>query len=104
MDLYELLEKTVTGLGYELVDLEQSPRGRVFGVDPSQSMLSSARRREAPVEYGVGNALALPFPDERFDVVVCTQVYEYVEDIAAALNEARRVLRSGGRLLVLDTD
>jgi ribosome maturation factor RimP len=32
MDLYELLEKTVTGLGYELVDLEQSPRGRVLRV------------------------------------------------------------------------
>ena len=44
------------------------------------------------------------FPDQHFDVAVCTQVYEYVEDIAAALAEARRVLRSGGRLLVLDTD
>ncbi len=30
MDLYELLERTVTGLGYELVDVEQSPRGRVL--------------------------------------------------------------------------
>jgi ribosome maturation factor RimP len=30
MDLYELIDKTVTGLGYELVDLEQSPRGRVL--------------------------------------------------------------------------
>jgi arsenite methyltransferase len=67
-------------------------------------MLASARRRDAPVEYGIGDALALPFPDEHFDVAVCTQVYEYVEDIAAALAEARRVLRTGGRLLVLDTD
>jgi len=32
MDLYELLDKTVTGLGYELVDVEQSPRGRVLRV------------------------------------------------------------------------
>ena len=46
----------------------------------------------------------MPFRDEQFDVAVCTQVYEYVEDIAAALAEARRVLRPGGRLLVLDTD
>jgi SAM-dependent methyltransferase len=67
-------------------------------------MLASAHRRDAPVEYGTGDALALPFPDEHFDVAVCTQVYEYVEDIAAALAEARRVLRTGGRLLVLDTD
>ncbi len=32
MDLHELLEKTVTGLGYELVDVEQSPRGRVLRI------------------------------------------------------------------------
>ena len=32
MDLHELIEKTVAGLGYELVDIEQSPRGRVLRV------------------------------------------------------------------------
>ena len=83
---------------------EVGPDGRVHGIDPSESMLVSARRRDAPVEYSTGDALALPFPDQHFDVAVCTQVYEYVEDIAAALTEARRVLRTGGRLLVLDTD
>ena len=67
-------------------------------------MLAIARRQRRPVEYGLGDALALPFADEHFDVAVCTQVYEYVDDIAAALAEARRVLRPGGRLLVLDTD
>ena len=83
---------------------EVGPNGRVHGIDPSETMLVSARRHEAPVEYDTGDALALPFPDEHFDVAVCVQVYEYVEDIAAALAEARRVLRTGGRLLVLDTD
>jgi len=71
--------------------------GRVHGVDPSESMLAIAHRRGAPVEYRTGEALALPFPDEHFDGAVCTQVYEYVEDIMAALAEARRVLRTGGR-------
>src|SRR5215207_8370490 len=83
---------------------EVGPNGRVYGIDPSDSMLASARRRGAAVEYSTGDALALPFPDAHVDVAVCTQVYEYVEDIATALAEARRVLRSGGRLLVLDTD
>jgi ubiquinone/menaquinone biosynthesis C-methylase UbiE len=36
--------------------------GRVYGVDPSESMVASARRRDAPVEYRIGDALALPFP------------------------------------------
>ena len=95
-----------SGPGFRAAEMaaEVGPDGRVHGIDSSEIMLASARRREAPVEYGTGDALALPFPDEQFDVAVCTQVYEYVEDIAAALAEARRVLRTGGRLLVLDTD
>jgi SAM-dependent methyltransferase len=83
---------------------EVGPDGHVHGIDPSESMLAIARRHDSRGDYGVGDALALPFADEHFDVAVCTQVYEYVEDVGAALAEARRVLRPGGRLLVLDTD
>ncbi len=83
---------------------EVGAEGRVHGIDPSDSMLAIARRGDTPVEYGRGDALALPFEDEQFDVAVSTQVYEYVADIEGALAEARRVLRPGGRLLVLDTD
>jgi arsenite methyltransferase len=85
------------------------PDGAVDGVDPSESMLAIARRREpapgaGPVRYAAADACALPFDAGTFDAAVCTQVYEYVEDMPAALAEARRVLRDGGRLLVLDTD
>jgi arsenite methyltransferase len=83
---------------------EVGPQGAVHGVDPSESMLAISRRRESRVEYAVGDALALPYEDETFDAVVATQVYEYVPDMPAALTEARRVLRPGGRLLILDTD
>jgi arsenite methyltransferase len=83
--------------------------GSVHGIDPSESMRAIARARRpredsAPVTFGVGNANALPFTDASFDVVTSTQVYEYVADVAGALAEAHRVLRPGGRLLVLDTD
>jgi len=83
--------------------------GSVQGIDPSPSMLAIAAEREraagsAPVEFREGDALALPFDDDAFDAAVSTQVYEYVADMPAALAEARRVLRPGGRLLVLDTD
>jgi len=53
---------------------------------------------------GVGDALSLPFDAGVFDAAVSTQVLEYIDDVGAALAEARRVLRPGGRLLVLDTD
>jgi len=82
------------------------PSGSVTGIDPSQDMLSLAAGRDAPahVTFGPGDATDLPFADGTFDVVTSTQVYEYVADMPRALSEARRVLRRGGRLLVLDTD
>jgi arsenite methyltransferase len=85
------------------------PTGRVCGIDISDSMLALARGRtvptgSAPVEYRHGGVDAVPYPDGSFDVVVSTQVLEYVTDIPAALAEVSRVLRPGGRLLILDTD
>ena len=83
---------------------EVGPEGSVHGVDPSEAMLAIARRRETTVRYATGDALSLPYEDETFDAAVSTQVYEYVPDMPAALTEVRRVLRPGGRLLILDTD
>jgi arsenite methyltransferase len=52
----------------------------------------------------VGDATALDFPDETFDFVVAVQVYSFVPNVARAIEEAARVLRIGGRLLVLESD
>jgi arsenite methyltransferase len=95
-------------LAYEMA-AEVGAAGSVEGIDPSESMLALARRRRsrdeaAKVRFVAGGACALPFPDGSFDAAVATQVYEYVADMPAALAEAFRVLRAGGRLLVLDTD
>jgi ubiquinone/menaquinone biosynthesis C-methylase UbiE len=100
-----------SGPGFLVAEMaaEVGSGGRVDGVDPSESMLAIARRREtsagaAPIELSVGDALSLPFGEGSFDAAVSTQVLEYVDDVGAALAEARRVLRPGGRLLILDTD
>jgi len=83
---------------------EVGSSGRVVGLDPSETMLAMGARRGAPVEYVAGDGLAMPFANETFDAAVAIQVYEYVEDMPAALAEVRRVLKPGGRLLILDTD
>lgn len=81
--------------------------GMVRGIDISDAMvaLSEERCSNLPfVEFQVADATELPFPNDEFNVAVSTQVYEYVKDVSAALNELYRVLRPGGRALILDTD
>jgi len=83
------------------------PRGIIEGIDSSSDMLAVAEQHCADyshVRLQEANATDLPFPECNFDVVVSVQVYEYVEDIEAALAELRRVLRPGGRALIIDTD
>jgi arsenite methyltransferase len=82
-------------------------KGRVCGIDASQAMvaMSSKRCGEQPwTEFRTADAAQLPYPDDSFDAAVSTQVYEYVLDIGTALTELHRVLRPGGRAVVLDTD
>jgi ubiquinone/menaquinone biosynthesis C-methylase UbiE len=100
-----------SGPGFLAVEMAAAvgPDGLVAGVEPSPNMLAIAGSRErapgcAPVEIRSGTATELPYPDGHFDAITSTQVYEYVNDMPAALAEASRVLRPGGRLLILDTD
>ena len=53
---------------------------------------------------GTGRAETLPFDDGMFDAVVTVQVLEYVTDIEVAVGEMFRVLKPGGRAVILDTD
>jgi arsenite methyltransferase len=81
--------------------------GRICGIDISPDMLAMSRRRCggcAWVEFERADAVRLPYANGEFDAAVSTQVYEYVADLPAALAELHRVLRPGGRAVVLDTD
>lgn len=88
---------------------EVGPDGRICGIDISDSMLRLASTRaKVPggpgIELELADAVRIPYGAESFDVVVSTQVFEYVDDVPAALNEIRRVLRPAGRVVLLDTD
>jgi ubiquinone/menaquinone biosynthesis C-methylase UbiE len=69
-------------------------------------MLAVAREHAADlgraVELREADAQALPFADEEFDTVVCTLSLCAIPDPAVAIAEMNRVLRPGGRLLLLD--
>lgn len=73
--------------------------GSVFGFDISKPLLDIARSQigdRTNVEFHLGNATKLPLPSYDFDVVVSTQVLEYVPDLDSALTEFHRVLKTGG--------
>jgi arsenite methyltransferase len=81
-------------------------KGRVLGIDVSADLVDLARRRNArpSLGYEQGDAMALTAADGTFDVAVCTQVLEYVPDADRGLKELHRVLKPGGRALIVDTD
>lgn len=85
---------------------QTGPDGKVVGVDISQQMVdrASRRNRHTWLSYQCADGAMLPFEDNSFDVVVSTQVAEYVPDVEAFTSEVFRVLRPGGRGLILATD
>jgi ubiquinone/menaquinone biosynthesis C-methylase UbiE len=74
---------------------------RVVGLDLSQVMLLEAHRRNG-LPYLLGDALALPFADQTFDVALLMTILEFVPDPRRALSEAIRVARIGLLLGVLN--
>jgi ubiquinone/menaquinone biosynthesis C-methylase UbiE len=99
----DVLEVAVgTGL-----NIEAYPREiRLTGIDLSEAMLEIARSRAREVGIDVelrqGNAHALPFGDATFDTVVCTFGLCAIPDIDTALDEMGRVLKLGGKLILVD--
>jgi demethylmenaquinone methyltransferase / 2-methoxy-6-polyprenyl-1,4-benzoquinol methylase len=80
---------------------KQIPAARVVGADFCAPMLAIARRRGIK-ELVVADGLALPFQKGRFDVVTIAFGLRNMASYDAVLNEVRRVLRTGGHLVILD--
>ena len=78
----------------------------VYGLDPSAALLAMARKaaRRAPFEIELVNRSAedIPFDDDSFDSVVTTWTLCSIPDVLAALDEMRRVLKSGGEFLFIE--
>ena len=99
-DVLEIAVGTGRNLPYYPEDV------RLTGVDVSPAMLAVAARRAAglgrEVELRVGDAQALALPDGRFDTVVATLALCTIPDAGRAVAEAWRVLRPGGRFVLLE--
>jgi demethylmenaquinone methyltransferase / 2-methoxy-6-polyprenyl-1,4-benzoquinol methylase len=80
--------------------VEAAPAARVVGVDFTEGML---RRAPRDVRLAGADALQLPFADAQFDAVVSAFVVRNLADVNRGIAEQVRVLRPGGRLVVLET-
>ena len=78
------------------------PSGRVVGLDFSSGMLDGARRRSPGMTWVQGDALELPFADGEFDAATIAFGLRNLADPTRGLAEMRRVVRPGGRLVVLE--
>ncbi|MET0565674.1 MAG: class I SAM-dependent methyltransferase [Acidimicrobiia bacterium] len=72
------------------------------GIDPSPSMVERASERVPKADVRLGSAESIPFDDDAFTAALSVSTYHHWADASAGLNEVRRVLASGGRLLIVE--
>ena len=96
-----------TGTGIALFEaMRQAGRtGLAFGVDIAPNMVMRAAAKAAgaglPARFLVADAERLPFPDATFDVIICSSAFHWFTDRLRAAREMYRVLKAGGRLLLV---
>jgi ubiquinone/menaquinone biosynthesis C-methylase UbiE len=91
-----------SGSGVAAIQIAQTYGCKVIGVDILETMVEAAqawakeRGASELVDFRVGNALELPFPDDHFDVLLCESVNTFVPDLQKAASEYVRVVKPGG--------
>ncbi|KPV45580.1 class I SAM-dependent methyltransferase [Alicyclobacillus ferrooxydans] len=95
------------GPGYFTIPLAKRTTGKVYALDVSSEMLNvlTERVQEANVtnvENVLSNAEQIALPDHSVDGVLCSLVLHEVDDLKQTLSEFRRVLRPGGKMLLIE--
>jgi ubiquinone/menaquinone biosynthesis C-methylase UbiE len=89
------------GWAYGTAMLAQAGATSAAGVDLAPTVIEVAQAElGTAVQLKVGDVRELPYPDAAFDLVVCFEVIEHVEDYSRVLDELKRVLVPGGLLIV----
>jgi ubiquinone/menaquinone biosynthesis C-methylase UbiE len=94
------------GPGFFAVELAKLGSYRITGLDISKSFVDIARRNakqaRVEVDFRQGNASNMPFVNESFDFLLCRAAFKNFSEPARAVQEMCRVLRPGGRVLIID--
>jgi SAM-dependent methyltransferase len=94
------------GPGHHAIEMARLGRFHVTGLDISRTMVEIAHQNGAAagvdVDFRQGDATAMPFPDDAFDLVVCQAAFKNFRRPVSALDEMHRVLRPGGQAVIQD--
>jgi ubiquinone/menaquinone biosynthesis C-methylase UbiE len=94
------------GPGYFATELAKLGDYQITGLDISETFVEIARTNAANagvhVDFRIGNASSMPFADESFDFLVCRAAFKNFSEPARALDEMYRVLKPGGKALIID--
>lgn len=94
------------GPGYFAIELAKLGNYKIRGLDISHTFVEIARdnaaKENVAVEFRHGNASAMPFADESFDLLLCRAAFKNFAQPKEALDEIYRVLRPGGKALIID--
>lgn len=101
---YETLLDVGCGTAYLIELLSKTHRAKHVGLDLSSEMIRQASDKKIDgAEYVVGKSDELPFEDNTFDVVTCSQSFHHYPDTDRAMREVFRVLKPGGIYILSDT-
>ena len=94
------------GPGFLSIELARSGKYQVTGLDISKTFVeiarANARQANVPVDFRQGNASDLPFAAETFDFTICTAAFKNFSQPVQAIAEMQRVLKPGGKALIVD--
>ena len=83
--------------------LSEFPNAKVTAADFTLEMMRVGAQQVGPLDFSAADALRLPFENESFDAVISGFLMRNVIDLKQAIQEQRRVLKPGGRIVILDT-
>jgi ubiquinone/menaquinone biosynthesis C-methylase UbiE len=94
------------GPGYLAVEIARRGAYQITGLDISHTFVEiadrNARQARLDIDFRQGNASAMPFAECCFDLVLCRAAFKNFSQPLAAMNEMHRVLKPGGRALIID--